>query len=74
MGGEGSADADAESMPAFLRYGVFTVVVYVAVMAALDALTAVPVGGETLVAFTVGFLLFMTSYFVAMWVGWVLLD
>jgi hypothetical protein len=63
-----------ESMPAFLRYGVFTIVVYVAVMAALDALTAVPVGGETLVAFTVGFSLFMASYFVAMWVGWVLLD
>lgn len=65
---------EEESMPAFLRYGVFTVVVYAVVMAALDALTTVPVGGATLVAFTVGFLLFMTSYFVAMWIGWVLFD
>jgi hypothetical protein len=41
-------------------------------VAALAAFTSVDVGGPTLVAFTVGFLVFMTVYFVSMWVGWLL--
>jgi hypothetical protein len=70
---EASEEADDEEpMPPFLRYGIFTVVVYGVAVAALAAFTSVDVGGPTLVAFTVGFLVFMTVYFVSMWVGWLL--
>lgn len=61
---------DEEPMPAFFRYGIFTVVVYAVVMAALTLLSSVDVGGPTLIAFTVGFLVFMTVYFASMWAGW----
>jgi hypothetical protein len=63
---------EEESMPPFLRYGLFTVGVYAGAMAAVARLSSVDVGGPTLVAFTVGFLVFMTVYFVSMWVGWLL--
>lgn len=61
-------------MPPFFRYGLFTVGVYAGAVVAVAQLSSVDVGGPTLVAFTVGFLVFMTSYFVAMWVGWLYLT
>jgi len=68
------ADDAEEEMPPFLRYGIFTVVVYAVAVTLLVRGTAVDVGGPTLVAFTVGFLLFMTTYFAAMWAGWLLFS
>jgi hypothetical protein len=70
----GDEEADEESMPPFLRYGIFTVVVYGVAVSALSELSSVDVGGPTLVAFTVGFLVFMTTYFAAMWAGWLYLT
>jgi hypothetical protein len=66
--------ADEESMPPFLRYGIFTVGVYGVAVSALSEVSSVDVGGATLVAFTVGFLVFMTTYFAAMWAGWLYLT
>ena len=63
-------DGDEESMPPFLWYGIFTVVVYAVAVTALVAFSSVDVQGPTLLAFTVGFLRFMTAYFASMWVGW----
>lgn len=66
--------ADDETMPAFLRYGIFTVGVYVVAIGLLVSSPSVDVQGPSLVAFTVGFSLFMTVYFGSMWVGWLFLD
>lgn len=66
--------ADEESMPPFLRYGIFTVAVYGVAVTVLSGASSVDVGGSTLIAFTVGFLVFMTTYFVAMWAGWLYLT
>lgn len=60
----------AESMPPFVQYGVFTVVVYAAAVTALVELSAVVVAGPSLLWFTAGFLVFMTVYFGSMWAGW----
>jgi hypothetical protein len=71
----GTADDEAdEGMPPFLTYGIFTVVVYGVVVTVLVQLSSVGVGGPTLLAFTVGFLVFMTVYFAAMWAGWLLFE
>ena len=77
-GGDGvgarEEDGHEESMPPFLRYGILTVVVYGVAVTALVELSSVDVQGPTLVAFTVGFLVFMTVYFGSMWLGWLFLD
>lgn len=62
-----------EEMPPFLRYGIFTVGVYGVAVTALAGLSSVPVEGSTLLAFTVGFLVFMTVYFASMWACWLFL-
>lgn len=56
--------------PAFFRHGVLAVAVYGVAVSVLVWGTRAPVEGPSLVAFTVGFLLFMTTYFGAMWAGW----
>lgn len=66
----GEVADDGEPMPAFVRYGIFTVVVYAAAVGALVGLPSVDVQGPSLVAFTVGFSIFMTVYFGSMWAGW----
>lgn len=68
-GGE-SPGEDDEPMPAFVSYGIFTVVVYALAIGVLVGLPSVDVQGPSLVAFTVGFTVFMTVYFGSMWAGW----
>ena len=46
--------------------GAFAIAVFVVAMALLLSLTAVELGDGTVATFTVGFLLFMSVYFVAM--------
>lgn len=79
MGAEGSAGSPGraprdEEPPPFLWYGVFTVVVYGVAVTALVGLPSADVQGPTLLAFTAGFLVFMTVYFASMWAGWLFLD
>jgi len=62
-----------EEMPPFVRYGLFTVGVYGVVVTVLVQFSSVEVGGS-LLAFTTGFLLFMTVYFAAMWAGWLFFE
>lgn len=67
------ASEGREEMPPFLQYGIFTVAVYGVAVTALVGLSSVNVEGPALVAFTVGFLVFMTVYFASMWAGWLFL-
>lgn len=66
----GGREGKGEGMPAFLRYGVFTVVVYAVAMTVLLAVSTGDAQGPALVTFTIGFLIFMTVYFASMWAGW----
>ena len=50
----------------YLLSGVFAIAVFVVAMALLVSLTAVELGDGTVATFTVGFVLFMAVYFVAM--------
>lgn len=59
-----------DEMPPFLSYGIFTVGIYGVAVTALVGLSSVEVQGATLLAFTAGFLVFMSVYFASMWVGW----
>lgn len=68
-GGEDPA-AEGEPMPAFVSYGIFMVVVYAVAIGALVGLSSVDVQGPSLVAFTVGFSVFVTVYLGSMWAGW----
>jgi hypothetical protein len=60
---------DDGSVPAFLSYGIFTVLVFGVAVTALVQLSSVDVQGATLIAFTVGFSVFMAVYFGSMWIG-----
>ncbi|PSP75748.1 hypothetical protein BRC81_15340 [Halobacteriales archaeon QS_1_68_20] len=64
MAGEGRGP------PPFLRHGAYTVVVFVLAVSALLTTSDLGLGGPSLVAFGAGFVVFMSTYFFAMWVGW----
>lgn len=60
-----------EELPAFVRHGIFTVVVYAVVMTGL--VSQIDPDGATLVTFTAGFSIFLTAYFLSTYVGWLFL-
>jgi hypothetical protein len=60
--------------PPFLRHGLFAVAVFVVAMSAVVYGSAGDVQGPTLVAFSVGFTVFMTFYFFSMYVAWLFME
>lgn len=70
-GGEIAMGGRREELPAFVRHGIFTVVVYAVVMTGL--VSRIDPDGTTLVTFTAGFSVFLTAYFLSMYVGWLFL-
>lgn len=67
-------DERDEPMPPFLKHGFLAVVVYAVAMSAVIALSDGDVQGMPLVAFSVGFTIFMGFYFFSMYVAWLFLD
>ena len=65
---------DEESMPPFLQHGLFAVVVFVVAMSAVVWTADGDVQGTPLVAFSVGFTIFMGFYFFSMYVAWLFLE
>lgn len=66
--------AEERRPPAFLRHGAYTVVVFLLAVTALLTASDLDLQGPPLVAFAAGFLVFMTTYFLSMWVGWLFLG
>lgn len=73
LAGETENGDGRERLPPFLLHGLLTVGIFVVAMSAMVYLSDGDVQGPALVTFSVGFSVFMTFYFVAMYVGWLFL-
>lgn len=67
-------DADAPGRPPFLRYGAFTVGVFVVAVTAVRSLSGLDLRGPQLATFAAGFAIFMAIYFFSMWVAWLYFE
>lgn len=63
-----------ERPPPFLRHGAFAVLVFVVAVSVLLVTSDLDLGGPPLIAFGVGFAVFVKVFFVSMWVGWLFFE
>lgn len=64
---------EGERPPPFLRHGAFATLVFVVAVTVLLATSDLDLGGPPLVGFAVGFVVFVKTYFLSMWIGWLFL-
>ena len=73
-GDEEHLPGDDERWPPFLPHGAFAVAVYVVAVSVVVAASDGGAEGVPLLTFSVGFTVFMSFYFLSMYVAWLFLE